>query len=169
MEEVLVINEDNYEFPLEPELIAAEQAACNTLSERRSLKPQAYTSITIGEIEGIICKGGKIVIPDSLQQRVLDWYHHRLKHPGKTRMEETIKQHLTWHGLTTHVRRYCKRCPICQKAKRLRRNYGHVPPKNAEFIPWKTVCVDCLGPYKVRYKKKKRPMDILGFPLFNYY
>ena len=163
MEEVLSITEDSYEFPLELELIAAEQAVCNTLAERRSLKPDSYISKTIGGVEGIICKNDKIVVPETLQQRVMDWYHHRLKHPGETRMEKTISQYLTWHGLTTHVRRYCKRCPQCQMAKRLRRNYGHVPPKNAEFIPWKSVCVDCIGPYKVKHKKKKGKWTFVDF------
>ncbi len=48
-------------------------------------------------------------------------------------------------------------------AKRLRRNYGHVPPKNAEFIPWKSVCVDCIGPYKVKHKKKKGKWTFVDF------
>ena len=55
MEDVLRITEVSYEFRLELELITAKLAACNTLAERCSLKPNSYTSKTIGGIEGIIC------------------------------------------------------------------------------------------------------------------
>ena len=35
--------------------------------------------------------------------------------------------------------------------------------KNAEFIPWKIVCVDCIGPYKVQHKKRKDKQNALDF------
>jgi hypothetical protein len=41
----------------------------------------------------------KIVIPQSLQKRVVDWYHLHLCHPGTTRTEATIRQHFYWKNL----------------------------------------------------------------------
>ena len=66
IEVVLYIVEDPYEFLLELEIIAAKQAACNTLSERFSLKHHTYISKTIGGVDDIICKDGNIFIPETL-------------------------------------------------------------------------------------------------------
>ena len=33
--------------------------------------------------------------------------------------------------------------------------YGHLPPKNAEAIPWQILCVDLVGPYTVTLTKEK--------------
>jgi len=49
-----------------------------------------------GNSFNIICYKTKIVIPESLQDRVIDWYHHFLGHPGINKTEETIGQHLWW-------------------------------------------------------------------------
>jgi hypothetical protein len=46
-----------------------------------------------------------IYIPQSLRQkqRVLFWYHEYLLHPGQTRTENTIRNTMTWPGLTQDV------------------------------------------------------------------
>ena len=72
MEKVLVITEYSYNFPLEVELVAAEQVACNTSAEYCSLKPCSYSSKYIGGVEDIICKNDKKVVPETLQQRVMN-------------------------------------------------------------------------------------------------
>ena len=89
-----------------------------------------------------------------MQKRVVEWYHNRLLHPGHTRTEETISQHLWWPKLREHVREHVKTCATCQKNKRKRANYGHLPPKEAEIIPWDRMCIDLIGPYKIRRKGK---------------
>jgi hypothetical protein len=38
----------------------------------------------------LICHNGKIALLRSPQQKMIDWYHEILCHPGKTRTEETI-------------------------------------------------------------------------------
>jgi hypothetical protein len=45
-------------------------------------------------------KINKIYIPQSLIQRLLSWYHEYLLHPGRTRIEKTIKNTMTFPGLT---------------------------------------------------------------------
>ena len=47
-----------------------------------------HSGVTVKSIEGenLIHPDGKIYIPPALQQRVLDWYHTMLVHPGDTRM-----------------------------------------------------------------------------------
>ncbi len=53
------------------------------------------------------------------------------------------------------VHKVCKKCSICQKAKVTNQKYGKLPPKEAESNPWDTLCVDLIGPYKIRRKGKK--------------
>ena len=71
---------------------------------------------------------GKIVVPESLQLPLTEWYHNTLCHPGETRTEMTIKQHFWWRGLTTTVRNVCSKCVTCQTTKRTHNSkYGQLP------------------------------------------
>ena len=43
-------------------------------------------------------------------------------------------------------------CAICQRNKKQRKKYGHLPEKVAESDPWDKLCVDLIGPYQIRRK-----------------
>ena len=92
----------------------------------------------------------QLVIPNALQLRVVQWYHHWLQHPGHTRLEETIRQAMYWKGMRPLIRRHVKNCPTCQKSKARQQSFGKFPAKIAEIIPWRTLCVDCIGPYTLK-------------------
>ncbi len=102
----------------------------------------------------------RLIIPDSLQSKVLSWYHHYLQHPGSDRMEGTIGAVMYWHGMSAQIRRMCKFCPRCQKAKTRKRKYGHVPPKEATVVPWQTLHCDLIGPTTIKAKDGKE-MDFM--------
>ena len=40
----------------------------------------------------LICRNEKIIIPKTLQRRVVTWYHDILCHSGETRTEQTLRQ-----------------------------------------------------------------------------
>jgi transposase InsO family protein len=103
------------------------------------------------EVE-IICRDNKIVVPKALQQRTVNWYHHFLGHPGINRTEETIAQHLYWPKMRDHITISVQSCAVCQRNKKQRKKYGLLPEKTAEFTPWDKLCVDLIGPYKIRRK-----------------
>ena len=75
-----------------------------------------------------------------------------------TRTEETIKQHLIWPGLQNHVRACVQTCDVCQRYKKQKRHYGHLPIKAAEAQPWEILCVDLIGPYQVQ-RQGKEPLQ----------
>jgi len=52
------------------------------------------------------------------------------------------------------IRQHIKTCPTCQINKRKSIKYGHLPPKEAESEPWDKMCIDLIGPYKIRRKGK---------------
>jgi transposase InsO family protein len=105
-----------------------------------------------GKTTSLICFKEKIVIPGRLQKHVINWYHTTLCHPGINRTEETIGQHLWWPKMRTHITNYVQICPLCQRNKRRQKKYGLLPPKLAEATPWDKLCVDLIGPYKIRRK-----------------
>ena len=103
----------------------------------------------------LITREDKIVVPKSLQKKIADWYHRILVHPGETRLELTIGQHYYWKNMRTTIKHACGKCHVCQLTKPKTRKYGNLPEKQAEVIPWKQVCVDLIGPYKIGKPKSK--------------
>lgn len=143
-------------FPIRYNAIRIEQQLDKNLVKRvdkpddLSLRP----FVGGGTVSELICnKEGKIIIPPSLQKRVLTWYHSRLMHPGRDRLYESIFQHLDWPKkgqLRNAVRDFVKGCEVCQSSKRQLKKYGHLPEKRVEDTPWETVHIDLYGPKKIR-------------------
>ena len=84
-----------------------------------------------------------------------------LGHPGTKRTATTITQHLIWPRLHQQVEDYVTKCEACQLYKGQKKKYGHLPAKDAEIQPWKTLCVDLIGPYTVRNKKGKQSLHAM--------
>lgn len=107
--------------------------------------------------ENLICYDEKIYIPQALRKHIVEWYHTYLMHPGETRTEETIAQHLYWPNIRKTVQTVVKPCSICQLAKGTKkRKHGHLPAKDdIESQPWQRLCVDTIGPYEIRRRNKK--------------
>src|SRR5687767_4251471 len=107
-----------------------------------------------GVTKQLICHKDKIVVPTLLQKHVIDWYHTVQCHPGINRTEETISQHLWWPKMREQITKYVQSCLSCQRNKRKQKKYGRLPPKEAEALIWDKMCIDLIGPYKIRRKGK---------------
>ena len=107
--------------------------------------------------EQLICMKNKIFVPEALRKHTVEWYHTYLLHPGETRTEETIAQHLYWPNMRQLVGKVVRSCHACQTAKGKRLKYGKLPLKDVdtEIQPWRRLCVDTIGPYTIRRKNKK--------------
>ena len=92
----------------------------------------------------------RMVIPKKLQRKTVAWYHHYLQHPGRDKLMATLSAVMYWKGMDKLITKFTKICDRCQKGKKRKRKYAHLPPKEAEIIPWHTVCVDCCGPYQIK-------------------
>ena len=135
---------ESEEFPLSPKVIAREQEKDHHIRHMKRSDPE----MKIVEVEGhqLLAHGNKIVIPPSLQGRIVWWYHIYLQHPGQKRMEATLRQNLTWPNLRKDVEKFVRTCKKCQKNKKIRQKYGHLPEKKAERpIPWNGVNVYLIG------------------------
>ena len=107
--------------------------------------------VSILEDTRIITDGAyRMVIPSSLQERAVQWYHHWLQHPGQTRLEETLRHSMTWPNLRGVVRKHTKYCRSCQKNKQRKLLYDKLPSKRVISRPWEALCVDLIGPYTLK-------------------
>jgi len=108
-------------------------------------KPHIFSDSTCE----LIAKNDEICVPKCLQHKRAEWCHLTLMHPGEQRLELTIAQHHTWIGLKATCEHACKHCDNCAVSKKRDQKKGLLPPKpNPDVIPWQTLCVDPVGPYK---------------------
>ena len=73
-----------------------------------------------------VAKQERIIVPKSLQNRLMQWYHTMLVHPGNDRRFNTLHQHYTWPNMRAAIAKCVKHCDACQRAKRGQRGYGKV-------------------------------------------
>ena len=150
-------------YPLRYSLIMREQQKDAALQNKLNHKGFSSKEVRGGQKRyNIIYYNDKIVVPKTLQKRVVNWYHEILCHPGINRTEQTIRQHLTWPKLEDDFARVCKTCDTCQRTKKTKLKYGKLPAKEAEGNPWDTLCIDLIGPYTIdRHNKKNLTLHCL--------
>ena len=150
-------------FPLTYAHIANQQNQDEELLQHiRDQKPHYTVQVYRGggKKTELITYKGKIVIPHTIQRRCVEWYHVNLCHPGENRTEQTIRQHFYWKNMRKDVEDICQKCPTCQLTKKKTIKYGHLPAKEAEAEPWEILCVDLIGPYEIKLKKKKKELEL---------
>ena len=153
-----VSEEENDIYPPTISEIAASQRLSRVYkpyfkNETFKKKDKKISLKVIDDTDVLVYEGRRLVIPGAeMQSRVVQWYHYYLQHPGETRLEETLTAIMYWPGMRFRIRKYVKSCDRCQKGKRRKRQYGKLPPKLAETVPWRTVSVDLIGPYTIKSK-----------------
>jgi hypothetical protein len=82
------------------------------------MKSDHKYDLTRIERTAVLTLNGKICIPTVIRNHVIGWYHQYLCHPGATRTEATIRNTMTWPGLTRKVQSHCKTCKLCHFNKK---------------------------------------------------
>ena len=100
-------------------------------------------------------KGHRIIVPETLRRRLVDWYHSILVHPGADQLYATLKKHFVWPKMREDIVKWTRPCDSCQRGKRGGKGYGKVPKKDVERGPWRDVCVDLAGPWKTKVNGKQ--------------
>ena len=144
------------EFPLDVRMFEKHQQKDEKMQRQaRKAIENGSDVISQKEVEGVtlIHQNNLILVPETLKEKVLTWYHDILVHPGTKRMEQSIKSVYTWTNLRKDVERYCKTCDVCQRCKRSRKvKYGLLPEKKGEITKFSRVNVDLWGPKTVKNK-----------------
>ena len=107
--------------------------------KKNAIMPHKDMGIHLIEDTKKLSKNGKVIIPTSLRQRAVKWYHHYLQHPGQICLEETMRSVMYWKGMRTTIWRYVKSCRSCQVNKRHSQKYRHLPSKLVIMTPWKAL------------------------------
>lgn len=95
--------------------------------------------------EGILLWKGRIVVPKSLRNRIMDMLHDG--HPGISAMQSTARLHLYWPGFDNEIANYVNSCESCQETKP-HENYVPLYPWNAPSEPWARIHIDFAGPFE---------------------
>ena len=106
-------------FPMSPQEIRQ-----NKKHEKLLKHLQEHKDYDTKRIEGkdLIMYKKQIYIPNSLKDRVMEWYHTYLVHPGSTRMLSTIQRIMHWHGMRKDIEEYVQKCDVCQRCKKQRKS-----------------------------------------------
>ena len=91
----------------------------------------------------------KIVLPTSLVDETIAWYHHILGHCGQERLYRSISTHLYAPNIQDKIAKYVQSCDSCQRNKNPGVGVGHLAQRNEIGLPWEEVAVDSIGPWKV--------------------
>jgi hypothetical protein len=86
------VNEDKI-HPLTAQEVADAQRVDATLKHffnRNHVFNKDFDIRLVDDIS-IVCKNGRMGIPEPLQRRAVLWFQHYLQHPGHTRLEETMQ------------------------------------------------------------------------------
>jgi hypothetical protein len=92
---------------------------------------------------GCLLWGSRVVIPSSLQEKVLQMLHD--VHPGMVRMKSLARSHVWWPGIDADIEAAVRTCRSCQENQS---NPAIAPVHSWEYptAPWERLHVDFAGP-----------------------
>ena len=94
MAELFAADDEDFpkDFPLSYAEIRYRQDNDNKIKELKKKPDECqFTDFKFGDSTyKLVTVEGKILLPESLQLKAVQWYHEMLLHPAKTRMELTI-------------------------------------------------------------------------------
>jgi hypothetical protein len=105
-------------FPLDRSLPLQKEQLKELRIRNSKLKAQlddaesGFYRTTFDEVN-LIMYQDRIYIPHSIRDRVLDWFHHYLNHPGGDRLGNTIARCCYWKGLMNDAKKHVKHCKTC--------------------------------------------------------
>ena len=86
-------------YPIIVSEIAANQHLYKTLKTffKKEDPKGRITCKVIDDVDILVYDNKRMCIPASLTDQIVQWYHHYLQHPGRTRLEETLKSVMYCH------------------------------------------------------------------------
>ena len=98
--------------------------------------PDCFTRKEINGIE-LIHENDRVLVPMAARERLINWYHMTLVHPGIDKQLNTMKSVFTWPKMKNNIEYHIKHCHICQMSKQTnKKKYGLLPEKLAETTKW---------------------------------
>ena len=128
---------------IDPELCNVRE--CIASNEWQKLECESYLPLRneLTFIGCIILRGTRLVIPNSLRERVLKLAHEG--HPGIVIMKRRLRSKVWWPGIDKDVEMFCKHCYGCQLVSQPSAPEPMVRT-NLPQGPWQCLACDLLGP-----------------------
>ena len=105
---------------------------------------QAYKQVfsELAVVDGMVVRGDKIVVPETLRQRMIEIAHEG--HQGQVRTKQLLRAHVWFPGMDTQCNKFVSTCIYCQSNTP---DVHREPLKTTELPegPWRKVIVDFCG------------------------
>lgn len=108
-----------------------------------AIKPYHAFRTELGTVGELIVRGSKLIVPLSLRKRMLQLGHEG--HPGKTKMQQRLRNSCWWPGMDDAIGRVVDACEGCRLVSHPERPEPMQRRKLPE-APWVDVAIDFLGP-----------------------
>ena len=95
-------------------------------------------------IDGIVCRGSRVVVPLALQKRVVELSHRG--HQGMSKAKSLLRTFCWFPGMDKAVENKVRECLPCQ-AVQPASNEQPIKPSELPSGPWQYVEMDFQGPY----------------------
>ena len=92
----------------------------------------------------------RVVVPDTLREDMIAWYHQNLGHPASDRQYKTMRPTFYWPSMSSSIERFIRNSVTCKRAKLHggKQQYGLLPPRTLQSAnPFDMVHVDLIGHY----------------------
>ena len=108
----------NDEYMLDAGAIAAAQRnelSVRTSDLKRKVRGNKNYLRSMYDTHELMLYNNSIYVPQPLRERMLNWYHHYLSHPGATCLTKIAQQWYDWPGLVADCVKLVSKCAICKK------------------------------------------------------
>lgn len=107
------------------------------------LKKYAFAKHELYELDGVLMRTDRIVLPKSLQTKAIELAHKG--HPGMSAMRRALRTRVWWPAMDREVEEYVKQCMMCVAMSRK----DPPPPMKRQPLPkreWECLAIDFYGP-----------------------
>lgn len=109
-----------------------------------AFKPYVNRRDELSVHQGCVLWGNRVVIPNSLQGRVLEELHDG--HLGVVRMKSVARSYVWWPNMDKEIEQLCSSCLGCQQVAHMPKS-APVHPWEWPTHPWQRIHVDVAGPF----------------------
>ena len=108
-----------------------------------ALRPFFKTQTEICQVNGVILRDCRVVVPQELQTKVITMLHQ--SHRGVVRMKTMARLYVWWPNIEASVEACCKACNVC--AVTAPAPTANLSPWPLSDEPWDRIHVDFAGPF----------------------
>jgi len=104
---------------------------------------QVFKELSISP-DGLIMRGDKLIIPEALQEQVVNLAH--AGHQGLVKTKQLIRSKVWFPRIDTLVEEKVKRCLACQACERTSLGMTPISVSDMPSAPWEELSIDFFGP-----------------------